>query len=85
MTWKEIQHEINTGNKVFRSEWEDCKYVRRAVDSDIDFINYPVEGVTVEDCNRRQCDCKIVIYQPTKEDTIAKDWFVLKVYATAEN
>lgn len=85
MTYKQIQHELNEGKKVFRSEWEDCKYVRKAVESDVEFINYPVENIIVEDCSKRQCDCRIVIYQPTKEDMVANDWFVLKVFSAAEN
>lgn len=84
-TWKQIQNELNNGKKVFRAEWDDCRYVRKAVDADMEFINYPTEGVIVEDCNKRECDCKIVIYQPTKEDTIANDWYELKVYAAAMN
>lgn len=85
MTWKQIQHEINSGNKVFRAEWDDCKYVRKAMEADVEYINYPPEGVIVEDCNQRLCDCKIAIYQPTTEDMVANDWFVLKVYAEAMN
>lgn len=85
MTWKQIQNEIESGQKVFRSEWSDCKLVRKAEESDVEYINYPVEGITVEDCSKRECDCKIVIYNPTKEDTMANDWYVMKVYASAEN
>ncbi len=85
MTWKQIQNEINAGKKVFRAEWDDCRYVRKAIESDVEFINYPVEGVAVEDCNRRECDCKIAIFQPSKEDMVANDWFELKTYAQAEN
>jgi|GEM_PF-3760401 len=85
MTWKQVQHLINDGKKVFRAEWEECKYVRKAVDSDIEFINYPVENAVVEDCNKRKCDCKIIIYTPSPEDARANDWYELKVFASAEN
>ena len=85
MNYKHIQTELEKGNKVFRAEWDDCRYVRKAEESDVEFINYPTDGIIVEDCNKRQCDCNIAIYQPTKEDTMANDWYVLKVFASAEN
>lgn len=65
---------IDNGMIVSRTTWNDCKVVRAAKESDVEFINYPTEGIVVEDCEKRLCDCKIIIYTPTESDKTATDW-----------
>lgn len=67
---------LKEGVTITKHSWDLCKTIRAAKESDVDYINYPPEGVIVEDCENRQCDCKIAIYTPTEADQQAEDFII---------
>ena len=76
MQYNFLKDKISKGLPATRKSWGDCKIVRAAVEGDYDFINYPPTGLFVTDCPKRECDCKIAIYNPSKEDLAADDWVI---------
>lgn len=67
---------LKEGVQVTRHGWGLCKIVRKATEGDVDYINFPPEGLIVEDCSGRICDCKIAIFQPTVGDEEAEDYVI---------
>lgn len=62
------------GAKFIRKIWDKCRYIRAAIPSDYDAINYDINGVIVEDCKAKVCDCAIGVWAFTPEDVDAKDY-----------
>ena len=57
----------------------DCREIRLSTVGDYDHIpNVNLDGVLVEDCENRKCDCKTGIFRPTEEDLLATDWRIIK-------
>ncbi len=69
--------EVGKGMYAKREAWDDCRLVRSATEGDREFINYDPQGIVVEDCKKRVCDCAIVIYRSTPEDDEAIDWITM--------
>lgn len=59
-----------------RKDWGDCRIVRAGIESDIEYTNYVVEGILVEDCANKKCDCRVAIYKASSDDLNAIDWVV---------
>ena len=76
MNHEEAREKARQGESVKREKWDDCRHVRQAKESDADYINYPIEGILVDACDNRVCDCTIIIYKPTEEDQQATDWII---------
>lgn len=76
MNYDEAIKEAENGSVITRESWDECRIVRKAAEGDYEFINYPVEGVMVDACAQRQCDCKIIIYRSNKEEREATDWII---------
>lgn len=66
------------GAKFKRQTWDECKHIRMAVESDYDLINYDINGLIVEDCEQKKCDCKIGVWAFTPEDVKAQDYIQLQ-------
>lgn len=77
MAYKEVQEKVFSGKKAVREKWGIGKYIRSAVESDEEFINYPHKGLIVVECDRADCDCKICIFHASNEDMVANDWIIL--------
>jgi hypothetical protein len=76
LSYKEMLGCLSDTKRASRGSWDTCKVIRNARESDIDYINYPIENILVSDCDMARCDCKIAIYNPSKEDLEAKDWMI---------
>ncbi len=76
LSYKEVMSCLSESKKASRRSWDTCKVIRLAKESDVDYINYPIEGILVSDCDMARCDCKIAIYQPSQEDLDATDWMI---------
>lgn len=77
MNYETAKEKILKENLVItKSSWGLCKTIRQATLADEDYINYPHQGVIVEDCSHRNCDCKIAIHQPAEEDKKAEDYVI---------
>jgi hypothetical protein len=64
-------------NTCRRKKWDECKRIRLATESDVDYIpNINLKGLIVEDCIIL-CDCKIRIYIPSQDDLDSKDWEIM--------
>lgn len=74
MTYETAKQLVLNGMTLSRTSWDSCKVIRAAKESDVEFINFSTEGIIVEDCEKRLCDCKIIIFNPTHEDKVANDW-----------
>lgn len=78
MNLQEAKDKIITDSiRVKSPSWDSCKIIRKAILSDEDYINYPHQGIIVEDCTNRKCDCKIAIYIPTPDDEQLNDFEVV--------
>ncbi len=73
---EQAKKKVEEGHSVTNISWGACKIIRKATLADEDIINYPHEGVIVETCEDRICDCKTIIYQPTPED-LTSETFVI--------
>ena len=77
MNYDEAIEKIKTENLTITSfHWNLCKTIRQATDADFDYINCPPEGIIVEDCENRACDCKIAVHVPTEEDKKHTDYII---------
>lgn len=76
MTHWDAKLAVAEGHIVGR-ESEDCRIIRQGDEGDRDYINYDPAGMIVEDCKKRVCDCKIIIYRETEADKLATDWRIL--------
>lgn len=76
MTYAEAHEKALTGETIWIPSWGECRVVRPATEGDVDFINYPIEGILVDACEKRSCDCKVIIYQPTAQEQLSTDWEV---------
>lgn len=78
MNYETARHKIlNEGHEIIRPSWGVCAYIRLAVESDIDYLNYPTQGLIIQSCDKRTCDCKVILYVPTSEDLKADDFAIL--------
>ena len=76
--YEAAQHKIKEGQTLTRAGWGACKTIRLAKDSDQDYVGeVDLEGLTMEDCATKICDCKIGIFHPTEEDKKAEDYIIV--------
>lgn len=79
MTYTSAKEEIKRGAKVRRPSWARGRHLRMGNEGDRDFIDQDnIEGMIVDDCPQRHCDCEICIYNPTPEDLVAEDFEVVQ-------
>lgn len=69
---------MKDGQTIIKHTWDCCKTIRRGTGADIEYTNYLVEELIVEDCSNRNCECKIAIWQPTEEDKKADDYIIVE-------
>lgn len=77
MNYEQAKEKINEGNHITAQRWALCKILRKATEADVDYINFPPEGLIVESCENRNCDCKIAIHNPTEEDLESDDYVII--------
>lgn len=78
LNYKEAILAVREGNVVDRAAWNECKIIRLHTESDCDFTNIDTwQGVVVEDCRERKCDCNIGLYRPSAEDIVATDFYIV--------
>lgn len=77
MNLDQAKEKVKEGNHVTNLAWGACKIIRSAQESDVEYINFPPEGLIVEDCEQKICDCKIAIFQPTEEDLKSTDYIIV--------
>lgn len=85
-TFKTALDAITEGKSVRRAEWNFCRKIRAAKESDYDQINTDPTGLIVEDC-KKDCDCAVRVWAKPDEDVQADDWIILNeapVMATEE-
>lgn len=78
ISYTEALQAIGKGEKVTAKRW-DCKYVRLPQLSDHDFLNADsLEGLIIEDCDRKVCDCRVGVWAQQPEDKLAEDYYVIE-------
>lgn len=60
--------------KFKRAGWDVCRFIRMPIDSDYDVINFDINGVIIEDCKAKVCDCTVGVWPFTPEDATANDY-----------
>ena len=77
----EIAEEFVKGGRATakRAAWANCKIIRLWNVGDADYVDLNnTDGVIMEECDEKICDCKIGVYFATDEDAAAEDWIVFE-------
>ncbi len=78
LNYGEAKNAVIQGHSVTRPSWGNCKKIRPYVESDADFIDVgDTSELIVEDCERKECDCRIGIWVPVEDDRTAADYLII--------
>lgn len=80
MNFERVKGALKEGWEARLPQWESCRTIRAWKDSDADYFVHDIpantEDAIVMECER-QCDCKVGIYAPAKEEVESDQWFLV--------